>query len=212
MKVQKGLTVILSSLSSMFIPSFFHDMVGSGCPRGGWHSRTAGSPAATITSAGFCRKSSRRTAKLKTETSVYCTLYIILYFLILYSARITCEAQTSTGWLQKSFIKSATIPPTVLYNIPPKYKNITCSVRCCKNHLNVIVLNTSKHMDVCVHSDLPLWWPNCTDLHMITHPHFNTSRSSPLHHHFFFFCSWHSVFTSQTLLHLSHLNSDDTPH
>lgn len=59
--------MILSSRSSMLTPSFFHDMVGSGCPRGGWHSRTAGSPAATITSAGFCLKSSRKTAKNEKE-------------------------------------------------------------------------------------------------------------------------------------------------
>lgn len=36
-------------------------MVGSGCPRGGWHSNMAGSPAATTTSVGFWRKSSRST-------------------------------------------------------------------------------------------------------------------------------------------------------
>lgn len=69
------LTVILSSLSSILTPSFFHDMVGSGWPRGGWHSRTAGSPAATITSAGFCLKSSRRTTRNGKEKIVlvkYC--------------------------------------------------------------------------------------------------------------------------------------------
>lgn len=56
------LTVILSSLSSRGEPSFFHEIVGSGWPRGGWHSITAGSPTATMTSEGFCLKSSRRTA------------------------------------------------------------------------------------------------------------------------------------------------------
>lgn len=64
---KKCLTVILSSRSSMLTPSFFHEMVGSGCPRGGWHSSTAGSPAATITSAGFCLKSSRRTTREETQ-------------------------------------------------------------------------------------------------------------------------------------------------
>lgn len=56
------LTVILSSLSSSGEPSFFQEMVGSGWPRGGWHSITAGSPTATMTSEGFCLKSSRSTA------------------------------------------------------------------------------------------------------------------------------------------------------
>lgn len=71
-------TVILSSLSSIFTPSFFHDIVGSGCPRGGWHSRTAGSPAATITSAGFCLKSSRRTARNhKTQVLLTCASAVI---------------------------------------------------------------------------------------------------------------------------------------
>lgn len=58
-----SLTVIRSSLSSKLVPSFLQEMVGSGCPRGGWHSSTAGSPTATITSTGFCLKSSRRTGK-----------------------------------------------------------------------------------------------------------------------------------------------------
>lgn len=40
----------------------FQDTVGSGWPRGGTHSSTAGSPAATTTSLGACRKSSLRTA------------------------------------------------------------------------------------------------------------------------------------------------------
>lgn len=44
-------------------------MVGSGCPRGGWHSSTAGSPTATITSTGFWRKSSRRTGKDRKDHS-----------------------------------------------------------------------------------------------------------------------------------------------
>lgn len=56
-----SLTVIRSSLSSRLAPSLLQEIVGSGCPRGGWHSRTAGSPTATITSTGFCLKSSRKT-------------------------------------------------------------------------------------------------------------------------------------------------------
>lgn len=40
-------------------------MVGSGCPRGGWHSRLAVSPTATTTSWGFCLKSSRSTRREK---------------------------------------------------------------------------------------------------------------------------------------------------
>lgn len=43
------------------MPSLLQEIVGSGCPRGGWHSSTAGSPTATITSTGFCLKSSRKT-------------------------------------------------------------------------------------------------------------------------------------------------------
>lgn len=58
-----SLTVMRSSLSSRLAPSFLQEIVGSGCPRGGWHSSTAGSPTATITSTGFCRKSSRKTGK-----------------------------------------------------------------------------------------------------------------------------------------------------
>lgn len=57
------LTVMRSSLSAKLAPSFLQEIVGSGCPRGGWHSSTAGSPTATITSTGFCLKSSRITAK-----------------------------------------------------------------------------------------------------------------------------------------------------
>lgn len=56
-------TVMRSSLSSKLEPSFLQEIVGSGCPRGGWHSRTAGSPTATITSTGFCLNSSRKTGK-----------------------------------------------------------------------------------------------------------------------------------------------------
>lgn len=52
-----------SSLSSKLEPSLLQEMVGSGCPRGGWHSSTAGSPTATMTSTGFCLKSSRKTGK-----------------------------------------------------------------------------------------------------------------------------------------------------
>ena len=59
--VDSVLTVILSSLSSRGEPSFFQEMVGSGWPRGGWHSITAGAPTATMTSEGFCLKSSRST-------------------------------------------------------------------------------------------------------------------------------------------------------
>lgn len=55
------LTVIRSSLSFRLAPSLLQEIVGSGCPRGGWHSSTAGSPTATITSTGFCLKSSRKT-------------------------------------------------------------------------------------------------------------------------------------------------------
>lgn len=58
---ESSLTVIRSSLSSRLAPSLLQEIVGSGCPRGGWHSNTAGSPTATITSTGFCLKSSRKT-------------------------------------------------------------------------------------------------------------------------------------------------------
>lgn len=47
----------------------FQDTVGSGWPRGGTHSNTAGSPAATTTSLGACRKSSLRTEK-KTQRNL----------------------------------------------------------------------------------------------------------------------------------------------
>lgn len=47
----------------------FHDTVGSGWPRGGTHSSTAGSPAATTMSLGACRKSSLRTEK-KTQRNL----------------------------------------------------------------------------------------------------------------------------------------------
>lgn len=57
-----------SSLSSKLALSFLQEIVGSGCPRGGWHSSTAGSPTATITSTGFCLKSSRKT-RTHTESS-----------------------------------------------------------------------------------------------------------------------------------------------
>lgn len=60
-------TVMRSSLSSKLEPSFLQEIVGSGCPRGGWHSRTAGSPTATITSTGFCLNSSRKTGKKQTS-------------------------------------------------------------------------------------------------------------------------------------------------
>lgn len=49
-------------MSLIRTPFFFQDTLGSGCPRGGTHSSTAGSPAATTTSPGGCRKSSRSTA------------------------------------------------------------------------------------------------------------------------------------------------------
>lgn len=66
-----SLTVMRSSLSSKLAPSFLQEIVGSGCPRGGWHSSTAGSPTATITSTGFCLKSSRKTGKhRKAEQSI----------------------------------------------------------------------------------------------------------------------------------------------
>lgn len=55
------LTVRRLSLSLRRAPSFFQETLGSGWPRGGTHSRTAGSPAATTTSTGGCRKSSRST-------------------------------------------------------------------------------------------------------------------------------------------------------
>lgn len=55
------LTVILPSSSLSLALSFFQDTEGSGWPRGGTHSITAGSPTATSTFPGDCRKSSRRT-------------------------------------------------------------------------------------------------------------------------------------------------------
>ncbi len=58
---RQNFTVILSSLSFTFTLFLFQEIVGSGWPRGGMHSITAGSPAATTTSLGVCRKSSRRT-------------------------------------------------------------------------------------------------------------------------------------------------------
>lgn len=56
------LTAILSSRSLTRILFLFQEMVGSGWPLGGIHSKTAGSPAATTTSLGVWRKSSLRTA------------------------------------------------------------------------------------------------------------------------------------------------------
>lgn len=55
------LTVILSSLRSSRASSFLQKVVGSGWPRGGWHSKLAVSPTATTASWGFCLKSSRST-------------------------------------------------------------------------------------------------------------------------------------------------------
>lgn len=57
------LTVMRSSLSLMRALFFFQEMVGSGCPLGGMHSITAGSPAATTTSLGAWRKSSLKTTE-----------------------------------------------------------------------------------------------------------------------------------------------------
>lgn len=59
----RSLTVMRSSFRSSRTLSFFQKMVGSGCPRGGWHSRVADSPSATTTSWGFWRKSSLSTAE-----------------------------------------------------------------------------------------------------------------------------------------------------
>lgn len=55
------LTAMRSSLLLIRTLLRFQNTVGSGCPRGGTHSSTAGSPAATTTSLGACRKSSLRT-------------------------------------------------------------------------------------------------------------------------------------------------------
>lgn len=55
--------MILSSLRSRRALSFLQKVVGSGCPRGGWHSRVAVSPTATTVFCGFCLKSSRSTSK-----------------------------------------------------------------------------------------------------------------------------------------------------
>lgn len=57
--------MILSSLRSRRALSFLQKVVGSGCPRGGWHSRVAVSPTATTVFCGFCLKSSRSTTKKK---------------------------------------------------------------------------------------------------------------------------------------------------
>lgn len=59
------LTVMRSSLVLTLTLLRFQDTVGSGWPRGGTHSKTAGSPAATTTSFGACRKSSLRTRRRK---------------------------------------------------------------------------------------------------------------------------------------------------
>lgn len=56
-----ALTVILPSSSLTGALPFFQDTAGSGWPRGGTHSITAGSPTATTRFPGDCRKSSRRT-------------------------------------------------------------------------------------------------------------------------------------------------------
>lgn len=58
-------TVILPSSSLSLARSFFQDTEGSGWPRGGTHSRTAGSPTATTRFPGVCLKSSRRTVGRK---------------------------------------------------------------------------------------------------------------------------------------------------
>lgn len=63
------LTVTRSSLVLTRTLLRFQDTVGSGWPLGGTHSNTAGSPAATTTSLGACRKSSLSTEK-KTQRNL----------------------------------------------------------------------------------------------------------------------------------------------
>lgn len=67
--VYVGLTEMRSSLVLTRALLRFQDTEGSGWPRGGTHSNTAGSPAATTTSLGAWRKSSLRTKK-KTQRNL----------------------------------------------------------------------------------------------------------------------------------------------
>lgn len=80
-RVLVGLTETRSSLVLTRTLLRFQETVGSGWPRGGTQSNTAGSPAATTTSLGACRKSSLSTEKKTQRNLISFRSFVCLMYL-----------------------------------------------------------------------------------------------------------------------------------
>lgn len=118
------LTVMRSSLVLTLTLLRFQDTVGSGWPRGGTHSNTAGSPAATTTSLGACRKSSLRTRRRKKRNlisvrSPVCLVYFKQRLEIKWTdhwvaAQMTILIKRNLSWILFCFLESIMCSCSVL--------------------------------------------------------------------------------------------------